>query len=213
MRGILAILTVGLALLVIGIAPALDRPKQRVIRANLQPPVAFSVIVPPRRRACQRELVPDGTGAIWLRAGTYGAPGPPLRVVISGSATSSITGRLRRGWLEGDVTVPIPEVRGDRREARLCVTNNGSRRLALAGTNVAAASSARVGGRRSGGRMSLVYLEPSQTTVIATAPELVRRVSVVRDALPGSATLPLAVLLALGVVGGAGMLLAREARA
>jgi hypothetical protein len=213
MPGSRVILGTALGLLVALLVLTGARRSQHVLRSNLTPPAGFTTVVPGGARLCQsRELVPDGAGAVKLRIGTYGVPGPALRMSVRSPRRQSAVGGLKAGWREGDVAVPISEVMSDHERAEVCLTNKGRERIALAGTVRDPSIAARLDGHPVMSRVWLEYLESRPRSDWALAPAVVRRAAAVRDALPGSFTLPLWCLLALGTAGAATALVMRELR-
>jgi hypothetical protein len=199
----------GFAALAVAVGVAGARSTQHLTGTNLIRPFDWIVEVPVGRTACQAdENVPDGTGAVRLRANTIGRPGPRVEVKVVGAGR----GEIPAGWRQGDVVVPIPEIHGDRLRTRVCVTNHGPSRLVLIGESFGPARAARVGREPQPGRARFEYLQPEAKSWWALAPELARRVATVRDAVPGSAALYVWALLGLAVTVGSLLLVVREGR-
>jgi hypothetical protein len=214
MPGTRVILGAALGLLIVLLAVTGARRSQHVLRSNLTPPAAFTTVVPGGGRLCQRqELVPDGAGAVKLRIGTYGIPGPALSLTLRSRSGSAATGGRKAGWREGDIVVPITDVAGDRERAEICLTNEGRKRIALAGTVRDPSIAATLDGKPAPARVWIQYLEPKPRSDWAQTPAVMRRAAAVRDALPGSLTVPVWCLLALGTAGAAVALVMRELRA
>jgi hypothetical protein len=173
----------------------------------------FAADVPPGRTVCQSgETVPEKAAGVWLRAGTYGAPTPRLSVSIDAPGAPPMRGRLAPGWREGDIVVPVPAASAERTDARLCVTNGGPGKLALAGEALGPVLNARVGKTAQAGRVRAEYRPATAESWWALVPDLIRRVDVVREAPPGIAALPLFGLLAVLIAGGAVALVLRVGR-
>jgi hypothetical protein len=176
-------------------------------------PFGFDVTIPAGKTACQPyENVPSGTGGVRVRAGTFGKPGPRVALSLEPAGSSPVRGGLAPGWREGDVTIPVTEVQGDRLGVRVCLTNHGPGQIALAGEPFAANFAARVGAQPEPGRARLEYMRPHADSWWGLLGTLADRVGTVRGALPGAATLYLWALLGLGVAGGAVALVLREGR-
>jgi hypothetical protein len=213
MSGARVILGAALGLLVVAIAAAGARSSHHVLRSNLEPPAAFTTVVSGGDRLCQgHERVPAGAGAVRLRIGTYGPPGTSLQVSVWSHGRRVANGSLADGWRQGDVAVPISDVRGDHDGATLCLTNEGRKQLALAGTVRDPSTTATINGAPATSRVWIQYLEPRSRSDWALTSSVVRRVGDVRDALPGGLTVPVWCLLALFVGGGAVALVMRELR-
>jgi hypothetical protein len=212
-RAALVALAAGSLLLVFAVVTEGGERKQRVLRTNLTPPVAFTNIAKGGKTVCQiGETVPGDAGALRFRIGTYGRPGPPLTVTITGRGEPARRGTLPEGWQEGDVEVPVGRAARDRSELRVCVRNGGTRRIAFAGNSRSDAGSASIGRRDTGGRMWIAYLEPAPRSLWDELGRVDHRVAVVRDAVPGGATLALWGLLAIVVAAGSAIVVVREAR-
>ena len=213
MPGTRVILGAALGLLIVLLAVTGARRSQHVLRSNLEPPAAFTTVVPGGGRLCQRgERVPDGTGAAKLRLATYGPPGPALRLTVRSLGGRPVSGGLKAGWRQGDIAVPIAEVAGDRERAEVCLTNQGRRKIGLAGTVRDPKIAATIDGAPAPARVWIEYLEPGRRSDWAETGAVVRRASTVRDALPGPLTVPAWALLALATAGAAVAVVMRELR-
>jgi len=123
-----------------------------VVGARRQPQIASTDRVPnytfvteifAGQSLCQgNEIVPVGTAALRMTIGTYGKPGPPLVIRVTGpvsAATGARTvaiarGKLAEGWLQGVISVPVSRVAQTHAEARVCIANRGLWPVAIAGT-------------------------------------------------------------------------------
>jgi hypothetical protein len=204
---IVSLALIAAACLVLG----LDRERHQ-LASNLVRPVAIVAAVEPGERLCQRGVtVPAGTGALGLRLGAFDGRGPALRVTIRASGRPDLRGTLPAGWGTGYVSVPVDTVGVERRAARVCLEHDGPGRVAVAGDG-GAVPVATLGADRMAGAIRVEFAEPEPRSWFATIPDLADRLAVARDALPGSAALPLAALLALAVLGGSVALVVREGR-
>jgi hypothetical protein len=207
----MVLLAAGLAVLAVGIGIAGARRQQHLQGTNHVQSLLVSAIALPGQAVCQPgETVPAGTGAIRVRVGSDGLPGPQVDVSFGGQA---LRGRLAAGWQGGDVVIALPKVAEDLRGVPVCFSNHGPARLSLAGAAFPPASAARVGEAPQPGRVRVEYLRPGKESWWSLAPTLGDRVATVRSAPPGSLTPYLWVLLVLGVAGGALALVLREGRA
>ena len=199
---------VGLLALVVAIAVVGAQKGRRPLGTNGIRPLAFVAEVGPHETLCQaKETVPKGTGGVWMRIGTYGAPTPRLTVAVEGKK-----GSLAPGWAEGDVVIPVARVPAERTGARLCLTNGGDAKLAIAGEYWPPELNATIGAAKQPGRIRIEWDPPTERSWWATVPAVAERMNIVRNALPGIAALPIYVLLAALVAGGAVALVLREAR-
>lgn len=148
--------------------------------SDLTPNGAFVVVLHRAQEACQgQELLPANTSALQMTIGTYGAPGPPLRVSLSGPAGEPLSsGGLMRGWRQGVVRIPVAHVKSARDGARFCVRNDGTAPIALAGDFPDPGYAMQVAGKASHERRLRVdYLRPGRESWIELLPTLVYRFS------------------------------------
>ena len=194
------------------LAIVLSQTTRHAIGSNFVPPQAFVAQVPGGARVCQsREHIPSGTGAIQVRIGTFGRPGPRLELSVAGPTGGTLARRVRTaGWPEGDVAIPVARL-GERQGAEVCLRNAGSAPIAVAGGRTLGAAAV-VGGQPASGGITLRYLEPEARSWWGFAPEIADRVARLRDAPPGALTLPLFLVLAIGTLAAAVALVLREAR-
>jgi hypothetical protein len=193
------------------IAVASQRERHQ-LGTNWVRPVQAVADLPADERLCQDGMrVPEGTSGVGLRIGTSGRPGPELTLTIRSEGQRDVRGVLPAGWREGDIVVPIPELGAERREARVCIEHDGAGRLAIAG-GPGIGALAQFGRREIDGMVRLEYVEVEPASWFGVVPDVVDRLAVARDALPGPASLPLFALLALGVIGGSLVLVLREGR-
>lgn len=150
----------GLLALVLALAVAGTRPSPATLGSNGIRPSQFIAVVPADRTLCQSpDLLLRTTGSLKLTIGTYGRPGPQLRVALrDDGGTVLARGGRRAGWQEGPVSIALD--RAIRRDigARLCVTNRGTGDIAVAGAVTGPKQAARIGRRVTQGRVSAVYV-------------------------------------------------------
>lgn len=146
-----------------------------------------------RQRFCQTdELVPAGTAAVRLLIGTYGRLGPPLDVLLrppGDDAAPAVTeGRLRRGWTQGHVTVPVRRV--DRATpATICVQASSPHKIAIAGVPAPQ--------RRAGKAIRVEYLRAGTESYVSLMPTIADRYGRGKSRWEGSWALVLTGLLIL----------------
>jgi hypothetical protein len=206
----------GAALLVLAVVVALNLTETapRAIDSNLIRALGFDVELAGRSRMCQRaEDIPAGTAGLGFRMGTFGRPGPELGLRITSPGAAPATGRLARGWVEGDAVVPVDTLSAPRDGARVCLRNEGRRRVVVAGQSLAGFEPARVDGRPgTTARVRIVYLRSADESWLQRAGGVADRLAAVRAVAPGGATLWLWLVLMLGVIGAAVALVLREGR-
>ena len=208
-----AVLAGGLVLLAAGVLATLARSDDRLAGANNVPRQQFVALVPAKATLCQRdEFVPAGTGALRLLIGTYYRPGGSVRLSIRSRAGGVTRGGLAPGWEQGDVRIPVEEVRRDVRAASVCLTNGGDSRIAIAGSPGPRESAARVSGKRARGRVHVHYLHPRRESWLQAAPRVARRFAVGKPGFMGSWTFTVALLLSLAALAGGTALALRGLR-
>jgi hypothetical protein len=199
-----------LILIAVGCLAVMAQRERHALGSNWVRPVTFETELAPGERLCQPGAqLPAGTGGVGLRLRTFERPGPGLRLTIRAPGEAAVRGGLARGWRQGDVVVPIPELGAERRDARICLEQDGPGRLAIAGGS-GVGDDARRDGKSIDGLIRLEYVEPEPETWFAVIPDIPDRIADARDALPAEASLPLFALLAVGVLGGALLLVVRE---
>jgi hypothetical protein len=200
-----ALLVVLALLIVVG-----SQSRRHAIASNYVRPVTFIAEAAPGGQVCQPgERVPSGTGALELRGATQGRPGPRLELSVR-TRDGVVRAVREEGWPEGDVTIAFPALAAGRVGADVCVRNAGAQPVSFSGGQ-GPGSGALVDGEPAAGAIRLTYLEGESRSWFAAAPEIGRRLDVVRDSAPGAATLPLFAVLALAVAAGAVALVLREA--
>jgi hypothetical protein len=200
----------GLLALAIVVALILGGSAPRELGSNLVRPLSFDTVLDRGEEVCQPvEHVPSGTAGIELRVGTYGRPGPPLRSRIVQGTAPVANGRLASGWHEGDIVVPVEELRRDADDASVCVRNDG-RRVAIAGHRLGSAEHASVDGRPTASNIRVSYVRPDGGSWFGRAGFVADRVAATRAAFPGGATFWLWLVLALGTLAGAVAVVLRQ---
>jgi hypothetical protein len=211
-RGRAATVTAIASLLVIavGCLAVMAKSERHLTGSNWVRPVSFETELAPGERLCQPDArLPAGTAGVGLRVATFGRPRPELRVTVRSPGEPALRGRLASGPRAGDVVVPIPELGAERRDARVCVEQDGPGPLAIAG-GPGVGDDARLDGASIDRMIRLEYVEREPETWFAVVPDMLDRIAVARDALPAKASLPIFALLVAGVLGGALLLVVRE---
>src|SRR5271166_6214247 len=129
------VLAVGIGAIVAVFAVLLLHRGQRRSGSDLTPNGAFVAALGPGQRACQEgELLPADTAAVRITIGTYGRPGPPVRLTVTGPHGETLTaGGLRAGWRQGVVQIPVAHVSSATEGARVCLFSDGPQPIALGG--------------------------------------------------------------------------------
>jgi len=195
------VLAVGVATLIVAFAVGGSRPVLRLAGSNGVGPGEFVAVVGAGETVCQAaSQLPAGTGSLRMVIGTYGTPGPELRTAVrtEGGRRVLRPGRLRAGWTQGTVDVPLGGVTtADRSDVRLCVANRGATRIAVAGTRTSRADAARVAGRPASGRVRLAYVEARRTSAWSLSDRIWSRMPFGRGLWDGAAPWLALVLVAL----------------
>lgn len=203
----------GLVALLVGVGVAGAQSKRRQEASNLVAATRFVAVVEGGKAVCQRlERIPAGVGALRVLIGTYGAPGPDVGVRITAPGAPPVDGRLARGFEQGDVLVPVPTTDRPRENARVCLRNLGTARIALGGADADPSQGLRLGGKPLAARYRIEYVGPERTSWWGLSGTLVDRAASLRSATPGSATLVLWAVLLVAVVGGVVTTMLREGR-
>lgn len=209
-RARLAVAVAGIVAIAVGIAVLGSQSALRQLGSNYVVENEFPVTVPAGARACQDEAaIPGGAGTLRLLAGTFGRPGPALRVTIEDGGRTIATGSRRAGWVQGHVLVPVSTVQGDRAHARVCVRNRGPAKLALGGRVSAPTIAAHVGGKAQTGQFRIEYDTPRPLSWWSFAGRFPSRVATVHDAFPGGATFWLWIVFLAGAAAGVALLVVR----
>jgi hypothetical protein len=163
-------------------------------------------------RACQAPIrVPSGESFdhVGFWAGTYGQPGPPMRVEVLDDASGErlAAGRLGAGYR--DLATPSVDVGRLQTEdpLRVCFVNGGPGKLAIIGQ--VGFASPPTSGTRNGEAIPndlTVSLRSDERSLLAWLPDMAERASVFRA---GWVTPGLYLVLGLGIVVLAPLLLAR----
>jgi hypothetical protein len=174
------VVAAGLTGLLVALVVLLAQAGPRRSGSDLTLNGSFVVILNGGQQACQdQELLPADTSALQMTIGTYGAPGSPLRVSVTGRRGEALTsGGLAAGWRQGVVRIPVAHVSRATGSARVCLRNDGSSRLALAGNYPVPGYTMQVAGSTSQERRLRVdYLRPGRESWFELLPTLIYRFS------------------------------------
>jgi len=145
-----------------------------------------------------------------LLIGTYGHPVPALQLSFSGAGGAVATGSRAAGGKEGTVVIPVHRV-SSRVASSFCLHVGGHATVAFGGEGgPIGASSELVDGKAQGGRVSLLYLRAGSESWWQILPSLDHRFGLGKASVFGDWTLPVLVLVLLGVWIAAMRLLLRE---
>jgi hypothetical protein len=195
-----------------GLIAAAGQRERHQLGSNWVRPVTVAAEVRADERLCQPGMqLPARAGGVGLRARTSERTSPELALTIRAAGQPVVRGTLPAGWREGDIVVPIPELAGARRDARVCVEHAGPGRIAFWG-GLGTGEDAEVDGRAQDGMVRLEYVEAERRSWFPVVGAMADRLAVARDALPGAAALPLFGLVALAVVAASLLLVVREGR-
>ncbi|HEV2923493.1 MAG TPA: hypothetical protein VGW98_05645 [Solirubrobacteraceae bacterium] len=173
----------------------------------------FAANVPGGEIVCQPDaFLSDDAARVQIQIGTFGRPVPDLRVTfVDLAGTPVASGALPAGGREGLVTIPIKRTRRAPASTTACLHIGGSSPVELAGeAGPIIPGSEVVGGRQQPGRVSLTYFRAGEESWSSLLPELTRRFGLGKAAFFGDWTLPVAVLMLLGVWVAAARLLSGE---
>jgi hypothetical protein len=181
--------------LVVAVVVTLQRDSSRVLGYNGVPPATFAVSVPPGEEACQgMPPAPPATRAIRMTVGVNGDARARLRASVDGDGGTAVAVR------DGRAELPIA---GAANTQRLCVANEGGRRVELAGVTTAPAAAARVDDAPAGGVIAVQYLAGSARTWGERTGNVLARVGYAKGMVGGGATGALLIALLVLTVGGA----------
>jgi hypothetical protein len=209
-------IAIGFALIAVGLAVTLLRSEEPYTGENgreIQLPAA--VVIPAKARACQPEpSIPSGSGTVGMQVSTAGREAGPIEVSVLQGGRTVGTGRSRGGVVDEPVRVKLGGAVGGLEDVRLCVTNAGTRRVAVLGQEAAFGTGARISDPDAPQTraMRLVWFEADKQMVLGRAGEVAHRYGLVKASWVGTWTFWAALVALLLVSGGAAALVAREVR-
>ncbi|CAB4876300.1 unannotated protein [freshwater metagenome] len=133
-RSVAAVLAVVLVGIGVGLAAILVHRDERVAGSSNAPAIAFIGDIQPGSDLCVTgRRVPAGTAVLRTVIGTYGRPSARLSAELTGAgrAVAQAPAAERRNGVTDFVLEP--EVRAERRNVRVCISNASPARVALAG--------------------------------------------------------------------------------
>ncbi len=170
--------------------------KPRLAGSNNVSESQFVADIPGGGTLCQKgELVPHDAAKLQLAVGTYDLPRPQLSVNVESPEGLVSRGTLSGGSRQGSIRIPITGPRTELTGARVCVRNDGKRRVSLAGEPVRPVSVA--AGKPQRGRIRLAWYRSGEESWLELAPVVVRRFGLGKAPWLGSWTLWLAAGAAL----------------
>jgi hypothetical protein len=199
----------GLALAVIaGLAVVLLVPHQERTGVNEIAPNLYVQSLRTREVACQGATLPAGSRTLGLTVGTYGKPGPQLRVSLIGP-TERYSFNVQGGYPGGALKVAIRPVKREA-PATVCIQNLGRSALALGGVAGGLGSST-LDGHPSTAALHIDYYD-AEHNALGLAPIVARRVGLLAFGGAGSWVL-WALIVLMAIAGGSAVLLVlRDAR-
>jgi hypothetical protein len=142
-------------------------------------------VVPPDAAICVSDIaIEQHSQEARFQVGTFGRPGPPLDVIVTGVGYRTAT-QVRGGYADNAVqALPIRPPSGDQL-VRVCVHNRGSDKIALYAANDSARSRARVDvdGKLLRATPALAFYEASDRSIAKRVPITVERMSTFRGPL------------------------------
>lgn len=159
-----------------------DRPDGVASRV-IAPQAFVKTVRPDRKRCVPYQIVPPGTREIQLTLGTFGQP-VTAAVELDGSAGGRVLFSGKRVFREAqDVDIPIVPSAASEQVAEICIRNTGRYAFQVAG--------------QPGVGLSVRFVGSENRTWAASAGEIAKRFSLARVSPFGSATLWVAVTLAV----------------
>jgi hypothetical protein len=160
---LIAVVAIGLAALLVGIAVDASGSARRLAGSNLVADVGLVAQLPPGGKLCQPGLVPGDTAALRLRVDGGARPRPALAAAVLQGTRTVASGELLAG-APGIVDVPLSHVRHVVDQATTCVMNRGNTDVSLAGTPTPKQ-----------GLVRMEYMRPGNESWWALLPTLVHR--------------------------------------
>ncbi|HEV2775290.1 MAG TPA: hypothetical protein VGV90_06845 [Solirubrobacteraceae bacterium] len=189
----------GLIALAVAIVVQGSQPRPAILGSNGVRPAEFVAVLSADEVLCQSDQqVPRDTGSLAMTIGTYYRAGQPVEVYLrDAEGNLLVRGRLRRGWQQGAVSLPLDRaISRDISSAQLCLTNRGTHDIAVAGSASSRGVAARIGRRIADGRISALYVSSRRQSHFVRAGRIVDAMNV-----PGlwGETAPWAVVVLAGL--------------
>jgi hypothetical protein len=217
-RAALVAFSAALVLFAIAAIPFVTREREQPASVPSPPPLSQVALdeIAPGGTLCMRDIaIEQHSQVARIQVGTFGKPGPPLTLAVSGPAYRA-TARQEGGYADNEVhSLAITPPR-DAQLVRVCLRNDGDDRIAL----YAAADSARsrakvsVAGKRLRATPALAFYESRKQSIADRVGVTVERMTTFRGSL-GHATWPFWLVLVGFVIvipAGAGLAIWRDWR-
>jgi hypothetical protein len=211
-----AAIAVGLALIGVALLVTLLHREEPFVGDNgreIELP-AF-VVIPAGEQACQPEgAIPDGAGTARITVSTDYKPAGPLTVSVVRDGTTLGSGVIAAGIEDQAARVRVGSGVGGARDVQVCVRNNGSRRVSVAGQEVPFGSGAHVTDPRQPQTraMRIDWFEAGKATRLSRAGVIARRAGYAKASWVGTWTFWAVLALVLAASAAALALVLRETR-
>jgi hypothetical protein len=196
------VLLIGLVAVLI---PSLTRDRASLTTTPQPPPLDAVTLIELRAgaEAClDRATIDQDAERAIVRVGTYGRPASPLQLTIDGPALHEVADIPPTYADSVPVSVPVEPPRASLL-ARVCLRNQGDRRVALFGAaDRSSRSTTRVNGKQVTGNFEVAFAETEPRSLAARLPDVVDRLQGFRPDAPWLVWL-LGVLFVVGVPAGA----------
>ncbi len=170
-------MTVGLGVVVLVFAVLLSQRDHRRSGSDRTPNEAFATVLNGGQATCQEgELLPADTAAVEMTIGTYGKPGPPLRVTFTGPHGEALTtGGLPAGWRQGVVRIPIARWSRPTEGVWACLTDTGQQPITVAGAVPDPGYIMDVAGAKVEGRLRYDFMRAGRESWLELLPTIAHR--------------------------------------
>jgi hypothetical protein len=197
-------MAVGLTAIAVILVVLLSQKAQRRSGTDLTPNGAFVATLAPGQETCQgAELLPADTSAARATIGTYGKPGPRLRLTVTSPDGQLISsGTLAPGWRQGVVQIPLTHVSKPSENNRVCLHDLGASSVAIAGALPDPSYVMEVAGKSVDGRLRYDYMRPGRESWFQLLPTIVYRWTLAKAGLVrhwGWVAIALLMLFAVGL--------------
>lgn len=205
-------MAVGLAAVALILLAVLLAKDQRRSGGDMTPNGAFVAGLGAGQQTCQEgELLPADTSAMRATIGSYGKPGPPVRVTLTGPHGELLSsGGLRAGWKEGIVQIPIAHVSKATEGVRVCLGDAGAGPITIAGAQPDPGFHMQVGDRTIEARLRYDYMRPGRESWLQLLPTIVHRSTLAKSGLVRHWAWAGALVLMLLAIGLAARTIVRE---
>jgi hypothetical protein len=173
------VLAGGLLVIVLVLCLTLLESAPRRSGTDLTPEYAFVTGISAGGSICQnQEILPEDTAALVMTIGSYGKPGPPLRVTVADEAGRQLTrGGLPAGWRQGTVRIPVAHVANSTGNVTVCLHDLGPGGIAVGGDPGDPGYSILVNGHSFFAHLRIEYMRPGSESWFSLLPAIVHRFS------------------------------------